>query len=208
MNKSSALNMYHVIPTEQGANDLFYKKVKTENEIVKNYTKKINEKITQQKATIEKEKEFIPIKNFADFKYQLKQAVKKDKAHIKKVKNELNNNQWTIKTLNNQLMDDKIHNYKDYQKYTKKNTESNFPKELFRTFPKFDFFDTYEKNKCPFYSREECIKAIKKYLNLFIYEDFEDDNEKIKILHEKDKKIPNEYFPYFYGGNKKDFLIF
>ena len=108
-----------------------YKKVKTENEIVKNYTKKINEKITKQKATIEKEKEFIPIKNFADFKNQLKQAVKKDKAHIKKVKNELNNNQWTIKTLNNQLMDDKIHNYKDYQKYTKKNTESNFPKELF-----------------------------------------------------------------------------
>ncbi len=31
--------------------------------------------------------------------------------------NELDNNQWTIKTLNNQLMNNKIHNYKDYHIY-------------------------------------------------------------------------------------------
>ena len=84
-----------------------YKK-KSENKIFKDYRKKINDKINERKEetlqyvkkdrkkkeskdeTIEKEKEFIPITSFADFRNQLRVAVQKDRANINKIKRTLN----------------------------------------------------------------------------------------------------------------------
>ena len=59
-----------------------YKK-KTENKILKSYTKKVTEKIVEKKK---KEQEFIPITSAADFRNQLRNAIKKDKSPINKYK--------------------------------------------------------------------------------------------------------------------------
>ena len=113
---------------------------------------------------------------------------------------------WNIQKLTRQLLNNNIHNYKDYQKYRNDNLYLNLPDELFRTFPKFDFYNTYKLNECPFYTKEECIKAIEKYQSDLI--DIDDDDDKIIFLNKKDNKIPNECLWYFYGGNSKDYLIF
>ena len=60
-----------------------YKK-KSENTIIKDYKNKINDKIEKKKKTIKEE--FVPITSAADFRNQLKVAVKKDKAHVNKIK--------------------------------------------------------------------------------------------------------------------------
>ena len=106
-------------------------------------------------------------------------------------------------------MNNNIHNYKDYQKYKNEKYYLNLPEEIFRTFTKFNFYDTYKLNECPYYNKTECIKAIKKYQSDLRYEDDINDNtDKITFLNNKDNKIPNECLWYFYGGNSKDYLIF
>jgi hypothetical protein len=67
---------------------------------------KINDKIEKKKKTIKEE--FIPIPSAADFRNQLKVAVKKDKAHINKIKT-------TIKaeTKNNKSTDEEIYDVVD-----------------------------------------------------------------------------------------------
>lgn len=120
-----------------------------------------------------------------------------------------NNYNWTIPKITRQLLNNNIHNYKDYQKYRNDHLYLNLPEELFRTFPKFDFYNTYKLDVCPYYNKEECIKAIKIYQRDLIYEnDIIDNTDKIIFLNNKDNKIPNECLWYFYGGNSKDFLIF
>jgi len=118
-----------------------------------------------------------------------------------------NNFNWTIVQITRHLLNNDIHNYKDYLKYRNDNQYLNLPEELFRTFPKFDFYNTYKS--CPYYNKEECIKAIEKYQRELIYEDdIIDNTDKIIFLNNKDNKIPNECLWYFYGGNSKDYLIF
>jgi superfamily II DNA or RNA helicase len=120
-----------------------------------------------------------------------------------------NNYNWTIQQITRHLLNNNIHNYKDYLKYKNDNQYLNLAEELFRTFPKFDFYNTYKLNSCPYYNKEECIKAIEKYSRDLIYEDdIIDNTDKIIFLNNKDNKIPNECLWYFYGGNSKDFLIF
>jgi superfamily II DNA or RNA helicase len=119
-----------------------------------------------------------------------------------------NNYNWTIQQITRHLLNNDIHNYKDYLKYKNDNQYLNLPEELFRTFPKFDFYNTYKLNSCPYYNKEECIKAIEKYSKDLIDTDIDDDDDKIKYINKKDNKIPNECLWYFYGGNSKDFLIF
>lgn len=116
-----------------------------------------------------------------------------------------NNYHWTLQKLTKQLLNNNIHNYKDYQKYKNDNEYLNLPEELFRSFPKFDFYNTYKLNECPYYTKEECIKAIEKYQRDLI--DIDDDDDRIIFLNNKDNKIPNECLWYFYGGNSKDYLI-
>ena len=77
-----------------------------------------------------------------------------------------NNYNWTLSKLTKQLLNNNIHNYKDYQKYKNDNEYLNLPEELFRSFSKFDFYNTYKLNECPYYTKEECIKAIEKYQNV------------------------------------------
>jgi hypothetical protein len=120
-----------------------------------------------------------------------------------------NNYNWTIQQITRHLLNNNIHNYKDYLKYKNDNQYLNLPEELFRTFPKFDFYNTYKLNLCPYYNKEECIKAIEKYSRDLIYnKSLNNNSNKIKYLNKKDNKIPNECLWYFYGGISKDFLIF
>lgn len=119
-----------------------------------------------------------------------------------------NNYNWTIQQITRHFLNNNIHNYKDYLKYKNDNQYLNLPEELFRTFPKFDFYNTYKLNECMYYNKEECIKAIEKYQRELINTDIDDDDDKIIFLNNKDNKIPNECLWYFYGGNSKDYLIF
>jgi hypothetical protein len=142
-------------------------------------------------------------------------CVKEDDCEAQEIKNiksivyniYTNNYNWTIQQITRHLLNNNIHNYKDYLKYKNDNQYLNLPEELFRTFPKFDFYNTYKL--CPYYNKEECIKAIEKYQRELIYnKSLYNSSDKIKYLNKKDNKIPNECLWYFYGGNSKDYLIF
>ena len=118
---------------------------------------------------------------------------------------------WTIKRIISHLMNNKIHNYNSYLEYISldENKELNLPLDLFKTYPNFNFNDTYKLS--PYYSRDECIEAIKNYKNDFIDDDEidkENNNDIIEFLHNKDAKIPNYALWYYYGGPIKDFLLF
>jgi hypothetical protein len=108
-------------------------------------------------------------------------------------------------------MNNKIHNYNSYLEYISldENKELNLPLDLFKTYPNFNFNDTYKLS--PYYSRDECIEAIKNYKNDFIDDDEidkENNNDIIEFLHNKDAKIPNYALWYYYGGLIKDFILF
>lgn len=163
-----------------------------EPEQIFNYINKRN-KLSSDNKTSVKEDDNIEIKTIESIIYNIY----------------INNYNWNIQKITRQLLNNNIHNYKDYQKYRNDNEYLNLPEELFRNFPKFDFYNTYKLNECPFYTKEECIKAIEKYSNDLIYnKSIINNNNKIKYLNNKDNKIPNECLWYFYGGNSKDFLIF
>jgi superfamily II DNA or RNA helicase len=118
---------------------------------------------------------------------------------------------WTIKRIISHLMNNKINNYDSYLKYISldENKELNLPFDLFKTYPNFNFNNTYKLS--PYYNRDECIEAIKKYKNDFIDDDEidkENNNDIIEFLHNKDAKIPNYSLWYYYGGQIKDFILF
>ena len=118
---------------------------------------------------------------------------------------------WTIKRIISHLINNKINNYNSYLVYISldENKELNLPLDLFKTYPNFNFNDTYKLS--PYYSRNECIEAIKNYKNDFIDDDEidkENNNDIIEFLHNKDAKIPNYALWYFYGGLIKDFILF
>jgi superfamily II DNA or RNA helicase len=116
---------------------------------------------------------------------------------------------WTIKKLNRHLTENDVHNYNEYQLYKNNNRVLNLPEELFKDLPNFNFHNTYKLNKCPYYSREDCIKAIESYkLDLLYSEDIDNDEDKLLFLNDKDKKIPNECLWYYYGGKQQDFIVF
>jgi superfamily II DNA or RNA helicase len=124
---------------------------------------------------------------------------------------EIENMNITKDSITRQLKFNDIHNYNDYLIYIKENPKLNYPEKLFEMFPSFDFNDTYNKNSSPYYSREECIKKIKIYEDDLIFEeeiDKENNGELLDFLIRKDEKIPNECLWFYYGGDKKDFIIF
>jgi len=85
------------------------------------------------------------------------------------------------------------------------------PKEEKKAIEYNEGIESINNNKSPYYSRDECILALKKYRNDFIYNDEidKDDNyDIIDFFHKKDKKIPNELLWIYYGGKKSDFLYF
>ena len=89
-------------------------------------------------------------------------------------------------------MNNKIHNYNSYLEYISldDNKELNLPLDLFKTYPNFNFNDTYKSS--PYYSRDECIEAIKNYKNDFIDDDEidkENNNDIIEYLHNDRKQI-------------------
>ena len=67
----------------------------------------------------------------------------------------------------------------------------------------FKWYSTYNEEKCPFYNKKDCIKAIKKISDVYIYED---DDEKMKYLNSVNNKIPNTNLMRFYGGKRKEYL--
>ncbi len=124
---------------------------------------------------------------------------------------EIQNKNMTEQMIIRQLKYNDINNYSKYLKYINENPKLNFPEKLFEIYPLFNFNETYKNNSSPYYSREECIKMIKVYEEDLIFEDEmdkEDNIDLLKFLIKKDKKIPNECLWFYYGGNKKDFIIF
>ncbi len=118
---------------------------------------------------------------------------------------------WNLKNITNHLMNNNIHNYNSYLEYIslEENRELNLPLDLFKKFPSFNFNDTY--NITPYYNKNECIKAINNYIEDFIENDEidkKDNKEILNYLHNKDKKIPNYLLWQYYGGSKKEYLIF
>jgi superfamily II DNA or RNA helicase len=120
---------------------------------------------------------------------------------------------WNIKNISLHLMNNNIHNYKSYIEYIslEENKELNLPLELFKLYPNFNFTNTYKNNTSPYYNRDECIEAIKRYMDDFMDDDDinkEDNEDILEYLHKKDKKIPNHPLNYYYGGLISDFLLF
>jgi superfamily II DNA or RNA helicase len=124
---------------------------------------------------------------------------------------EIQNKNMTEQMIIRQLKYNDINNYSKYLKYINENPKLNFPEKIFEIYPLFNFNETYKNNSSPYYSREECIKMIKIYEEDLIFEDEMDKEDNIDLLEfliKKDKKIPNECLWFYYGGNKKDFIIF
>jgi len=120
---------------------------------------------------------------------------------------------WNLQKIINHLINNNIHDYNSYLEYIslKENEALNLPLELFKSYSNFDFNDTYKNNSSPYYSRDECIEAIKRYKIDFIEDDDidkEDNNQIIEFLHNKDPKIPNHIFWNYYGGSIKDYILF
>ena len=120
---------------------------------------------------------------------------------------------WNIKNISLHLMNNNIHNYKSYIEYIslEENKELNLPLELFKLYPNFNFNNTYKNNTSPYYNRDECIEAIKRYMDDFMEDEDinkEDNEDILEYLHKKDKKIPNYPLNYYYGGLISDFLLF
>ena len=120
---------------------------------------------------------------------------------------------WNIKNISLHLMNNNIHNYKSYIEYIslEENKELNLPLELFKLYPNFNFTNTYKNNTSPYYNRDECIEAIKRYMDDFMEDEDinkEDNEDILEYLHKKDKKIPNYPLNYYYGGLISDFLLF
>jgi superfamily II DNA or RNA helicase len=120
---------------------------------------------------------------------------------------------WNLQKIITHLMNNNIHDYNSYLKYIslKDNESLNLPLELFKSYSNFNFNDTYKNNSSPYYSRDECIEAIKRYKIDFIDTDDidkEDNNQIVEFLHKKDPKIPNHIFWIYYGGSINDYLLF
>jgi len=126
---------------------------------------------------------------------------------------EVKNDKWTISKITNHLMNNNIHNYNDYNEYIslQENKELNLPVDLFKKYSNFNFNDTYKNNSSPYYNRDECIEAIKKYKNDFIKNktiNKKNNNKIIEFLNSIDNKIPNIQLWYYYGGSIKDYILF
>lgn len=138
--------------------------------------------------------------------------IEKNNIDIDTMKYEIINkkNEWNTNKIINQLKLNNIHNPIDYEYYKKNNMELNLPDlNLLLEFPEFKFIDTYFKNKCPFYNKEECIEVIEYYQEEFIINDLYDDEEKITYLIETKEitKLPKMPFWYFYGGKRNEYFI-
>lgn len=119
---------------------------------------------------------------------------------------------WDLLKITKQLKHNKINNYNDYLRYINENKDLNLPENLFKDFPDFDFSKTYPDNNSPYYSKMECIEAIKKLKRLLLYNpdkiDKNNNLQLLRFLHSKDPKIPNECLWTYYGGSIKDYIIF
>ena len=134
-------------------------------------------------------------------------------ANIIKWDIEPSSEKWNLQKIITHLINNNIHNYNSYLEYIslKENEALNLPLELFKSYSNFDFNDTYKNNSSPYYSRDECIEAIKKYKIDFIKNKNINKKNNIKIvefLHNKDSKIPNHIFWNYYGGSIKDYILF
>ena len=118
----------------------------------------------------------------------------------------------TQKAFTKLLRQHDIHNIYDYNTFwSKMKTERpdlELPEYLFIKFPEFKWEDTYHTS--PFYTKQECIIALKQaYEDLLDddeFNDIDDEDDKIDYLHNYDNRIPNQPFWTFYGGNKKEFM--
>jgi superfamily II DNA or RNA helicase len=120
--------------------------------------------------------------------------------------------QWrSLKELVAYLKQKSIHSLMDYNAFNKEHLELGLPEYPHTDFPNLKWIDTYIVN--PYYSKDECIQKIKAIHDSFALsgdttlDDFDDEQEKLRYLHEVDKKIPNISLWKFYGGDRQDYPI-
>lgn len=117
-----------------------------------------------------------------------------------------NKSLWNCKKITEHLLIKNIHNSKDYNEYRLNNPDLAIPENIFITYPDFIWYDTYKDNKCPYYTKKECIDVVKT-VNRTLSR-YDRDSDKMKFLYTYDTKIPNEDSLWrFYGGLRKDFFI-
>jgi len=118
---------------------------------------------------------------------------------------------WNTNKITKHLNKYNIHSTIDYDKYRCDNEHLDLPSidRLFKDLKDFTWYNTYSKESCPYYSRQECINVIKQINdnNYHILCDMYDDEEKIKYINNIDNKIPNTNLWRFYGGAITDFAI-
>jgi hypothetical protein len=118
---------------------------------------------------------------------------------------------WNTNKITKHLNKYNIHSTIDYDKYRCDNEHLDLPSidRLFKDLKDFTWYNTYSKESCHYYSRQECINVIKQINdnNYHILCDMYDDEEKIKYINNIDNKIPNTNLWRFYGGAITDFAI-
>lgn len=118
---------------------------------------------------------------------------------------------WNTNKITKHLNKYNIHSKIDYDKYRCDNEHLDLPSidSLFKDLKDFSWYNTYSKESCPYYNRQECINVIKEIndKNYHILCDMYDDEEKIKYINNIDNKIPNTNLWRFYGGAITDFAI-
>jgi len=199
-NKRTAIHIPVYIDNEDDANK--YDKIK---EVIKYLVLDVELNIKDIKIINSKKKKSSSIRDVVVKEYE------EFTDDIETILYEIVNKNMTHQMIIRQLKYNNIHNYSKYSKYIKDNELLKLPEKLFEVYPSFDFNETYINNSSPYYSRKECIEMIKKYQDDLIFEDEmdkENNNELLEFLIKKDKKIPNECLWMYYGGDKKDFIIF
>lgn len=99
-----------------------------------------------------------------------------------------------------------IHTIEEYSKLYKNRPDLDLPENPFREHPSFRWYDTWWPGQCPYYSRSECINALKELL--MEIDDPDEIYDLCELLCEKDGAIPCNNLVLFYGGKYSDYGIY
>ncbi len=125
----------------------------------------------------------------------------------------INGKNITIKKFIDILKDQEITNIESYQQFRQDKPDLNLPENPILKYNKKFTWDMLCKEES-YFSRKDCILEISRIKNAdeingnYYLEEEEDEDEKTKYLHSRNKRIPNQYLVNFYGGSRSDYLIY